>query len=233
MSIPQLYVFAGGNGAGKSTLSEAFVPPGTTVFDGDKEIALLKIQFPETDSSNIYNAVNGHIFDNLKEKAINAQSDFGFETNFRVKDVMDTVNQFKQAGYETRLIFFGLDSLQASIDRVNLRVKNGGHFVDINNITINYKNGLENLAKYYKNFDSALLLDTHSSFKLTPLIRIENGIITEQVTELPDWAKVIPLGIQQEQQLEQQRITEEQQQKEHQKDQDLGRRSDRGRGIGR
>jgi len=198
MSQPQLFVFAGPNGAGKSTLSEAFVSPGTFVFDGDKEIMLLKQKFPETDSSNIFDAVNGHIFEGLKEKAIKVKSDFGFETNFRVKDVMNTVNQFKDAGYQTRLVFIGLDSLQASIDRVNLRVKNGGHFVDIANITANYTKGMANLVKYYKNFDSVLLLDTHSSFKLIPLLEIEKGNITQQAERLPDWANAIPLSIQQE-----------------------------------
>ena len=197
MSQPQLFVFAGPNGAGKSTLSEAFVSPGTFVFDGDKEIMLLKQKFPETDSSNIFDAVNGHIFESLKEKAISVKSDFGFETNFRAKEVINSVDQFKQAGYQTRLIFIGLDSLEASIDRVNLRVKNGGHFVDIANITANYSKGMENLVKYYKDFDSVLLLDTHSSFKLTPLLEIAKGYITQQAERLPDWANAIPSSIQQ------------------------------------
>ncbi|MES2458757.1 MAG: zeta toxin family protein [Bacteroidota bacterium] len=225
MIEPQLFVFAGPNGAGKSTLSEAFVSPGTFVFDGDKEILMLKQKFPETYSSNIFDAVNGHVFEGLKEKAISVKSDFGFETNFRVKDVMNTVNQFKKAGYQTRLIFIGLDSLQASIDRVNLRVKNGGHFVDIANITANYHNGMDNLVRYYRDFDSVLLLDTHSSFKLTPLLAIEKGVITEQAQALPDWANAIPLDIQKGIEFKQQRALEleNEQKKVQNRDQDRSR----------
>jgi predicted ABC-type ATPase len=59
MEQPELFVFAGPNGAGKSTLSSSMVPPGTPVFDGDKEFMLLKRQFPGLDSGNLYDAVNG------------------------------------------------------------------------------------------------------------------------------------------------------------------------------
>ncbi len=67
MEQPELFVFAGPNGAGKSTLSSSMVPPGTPIFDGDKEFILLKKQFPGLDSGNLYDAVNGHLFSDWKE----------------------------------------------------------------------------------------------------------------------------------------------------------------------
>ena len=42
---------------------------------------------------------------------------------------MKTVELFTTAGFETRLFFMGLDSVEASIDRVKLRVAKGGHDV--------------------------------------------------------------------------------------------------------
>jgi predicted ABC-type ATPase len=119
MNIPQLFVFAGPNGAGKSTLSATMLAEATPIFDGDKEFAKLKKTFEATDSGTLYNAVNGHIFDDWKNEQLSAKRDCAFETNFRSAEVMDTVNMFKQQGYQTTLIYFGLPEVKDAIERVN------------------------------------------------------------------------------------------------------------------
>ncbi|MES2060306.1 MAG: zeta toxin family protein [Bacteroidota bacterium] len=192
MKHPQLYVFAGPNGAGKSTLSASMLLPGTPIFDGDKEFALLKKEFPSTDSGNLYEAVNGHIFSDWKNKAMEQSLDCAFETNFRSSEVMNSVTEFKKSGYQARLIFFGLDSLEASIERVKLRVANGGHQVSLDNIKANYEMGLKNLTKYYQDFDSVHLVKSFASNeldrKLTSYLTIEAGQIEERAELIPDWA---------------------------------------------
>lgn len=195
----QLYVLCGPNGAGKSTLSETFVPPGTDIFDGDREMALLRHQYPMTDSGTLYEAANGIIFDKRKENAITSGSDFAFETNFRTAQVMESVRQFRDAGYETRMIFIGLPSIEASIDRVNMRVKAGGHFVDAENVNKNFTGGLENLVRFYDGFDSVDLLestiDQNEPFKVAALMTIKNGVVVARAEKLPEWAMKIPKEI--------------------------------------
>lgn len=207
MKRPQLYVFAGPNGAGKSTLSAGMVPPGTPIFDGDKEFALLKAQFPGLDSGNLYEAVNGHIYEDWKSRVIQSESDCAFETNFRSEQVMQTVDQFKNHGYETRLVFFGLDNIETSIDRVNIRVAKGGHAVSPENIIANYNKGLENLSKHFQAFDSVHFYQNYEgkgqTIENTPLMTIENGQIKEQNLILPDWAKVFVQAYEQKQQAKQ------------------------------
>jgi predicted ABC-type ATPase len=192
MKQPQLYVFAGPNGAGKSTLSASMLLPDTPIFDGDKEFALLKKQFPSTDSGNLYEAVNGHIFSVWKDKAKTLSVDCAFETNFRSSEVMNSVAEFKKSGYQTRLIFFGLDSLEASIERVKLRVASGGHQVSLDNIKANYEMGLENLTKFYHDFHSVHIVKSFASNeldnKLTSYLTIENGSVKEQAELIPNWA---------------------------------------------
>lgn len=192
MKQPQLYVFAGPNGAGKSTLSASMLLPGTPIFDGDKEFALLKKEFPSTDSGDLYDAVNGHVFSDWKNKAKTQSTDCAFETNFRSSDVMNSVAEFIKSGYQTRLIFFGLDSLEASIERVKLRVANGGHQVSLDNIKANYEMGLRNLTKYYQDFDSVHIVKSFASNeldkKLTSYLTIESGTIKEQAELIPNWA---------------------------------------------
>jgi len=206
MKKPQLYVFAGPNGAGKSTLSATMVPPGTPIFDGDKELTLLRKQLPDIDSGNLYDAVNGHIYEDWKKRAIQSGSDCAFETNFRLPDVMHSVEQFKNNGYETRLIFFGLESIEASVDRVAMRVTHGGHDVSPDNIRENYDNGLKNLAIYHKGFDSVHLYHNYENqrqiIQSVPLMTIEAGQIKEQVLNLPEWAKTFSQILEKKQSLQ-------------------------------
>jgi predicted ABC-type ATPase len=190
--IPQLYVFAGPNGAGKSSFSGWLLGPGIPVFDGDKEFAKLKTTFNSTDSGTLYDAVNGHIFDNWKQLQLSTKADCAFETNFRSADVMNTIRQFANNAYETNLYFFGLDSIQAAIERVRLRVAEGGHDVSLENIKANYDEGLKNLRAYFSDFDRVNLLQNFAGINepalFTPLMQIEKGQIVEQAANLPDWA---------------------------------------------
>lgn len=190
MEQPELFVFAGPNGAGKSTLSALMVPPGTPIFDGDKEFILLKKQFQGLDSGDLYDAVNGHIFSDWKDDMQRSRRTCAFETNFNNTDVMKSVDGFKQKDFATRLIFFGLDDLALSVERVKLRVLKGGHDVSFDNIKANFEQGLSNLQKYYSAFDQVILLKSASEEagqKISVYLKLENGKIKEQGQHLPNW----------------------------------------------
>jgi predicted ABC-type ATPase len=199
VSKPQLYVFAGPNGAGKSALSAQMVAPGTPVFDGDVEFAKLKRTFYDLEEHKLWHAVNAQVFQDWKLYVIAKGEDAAFETNFRTAEVIDSVKQFISSGYQARLIFMGLDSVEASIDRVNLRVAKGGHWVSVENINNNYEQSLINLSIYYTVFTSVHLYQNfqslESTIQMTPLMTINGSKITEETAELPEWAKQFKLKI--------------------------------------
>jgi predicted ABC-type ATPase len=192
MIIPQLYVFAGPNGAGKSTLSASMVSPKTTVFDGDIIFQNLKKTYADLEESLLWANVNDVAFAKWKATSLSSNTDAAFETNFRSKEIMKTVELFVTAGFETRLFFMGLDSVEASIDRVKLRVAKGGHNVSVEYININYTKSLENLFSYYNSFTSVHLFQNFSppgeQVIMTPLMNIHMGQITEVNPTLPEWA---------------------------------------------
>lgn len=192
MIRPQLYVFAGPNGAGKSTLSASMVSPETSVFDGDIIFQNLKNAYSDLDESLLWANVNDIEFARWKEVSLESGADAAFETNFRSAEVMKTVARFAAAGFETRLFFMGLDSVEASIDRVKLRVAKGGHDVRVEYININYTKSLENLYMFYNSFTSAHLFQNFSppgkQVIMTPLMSIHSGEVTEINPILPDWA---------------------------------------------
>lgn len=235
MEQPKLFVFAGPNGAGKSTLSATMLAPGTPVFDGDKQLALLRDQFPGIDSGNLYEAVNGHIFSTWKEEVRGKRMDCAFETNFRSADVMNTVREFKGQGYEVRLVYFGLDSVDASFERVQARVAMGGHDVSLDNITANYHEGLKNLENHFRDFDAVMLVKSFTADNLQEMnfqsyLKIENGEIKEQAQQIPDWANKLVLNIEQRQaQILAEKQRQLQQEKERQQ-QSLTLKKDRGPG---
>jgi predicted ABC-type ATPase len=129
MSTPRLFIIAGPNGSGKSLFSKVLTGVEINVFDGDKHMSSLIMQFPEIGSEALWSYIDANIFMTEKLNAINSGSDYAFETNFSASDPMSSARQFKKAGYEVHLIFMGLNSIEESIQRVEQRVQLGGHKV--------------------------------------------------------------------------------------------------------
>ncbi|WP_342645368.1 AAA family ATPase [Mucilaginibacter sp. CSA2-8R] len=133
---PQLLIIAGSNGAGKSTYSSDMSQPGAIIFDADKERVAFIRQFPDLPEQSIAFAVEQVFLDQV-ELALKRKTDLTIETNFRDHGMMSTVSQFQQEGYKASLIYWGLTSIEQSIDRVKHRVHHGGHFVDNHSIRYN------------------------------------------------------------------------------------------------
>lgn len=185
---PQLLIIAGPNGAGKSTYSKDISQPGAIIFDADKERAAFRRQFPDLPEQSIAFAVEQVFLDQV-ELALKRRSDLTIETNFRDHALMATVSQFQQQGYKASLIYLGLTSIEQSIDRVQRRVSQGGHFVDNHSIRYNYTEGLRNLAFFAARFDAVRVIDTSGDYLSLRTVYQSVGreiiFLSEQV---PNWA---------------------------------------------
>ena len=159
-------------------------------------MASLVKQYPETGSEALWSFINNEIFAIQKKEAIACNWDYAFETNFSAVDPMNSVREFKVAGYETHLIFLGLNSLEESLQRVAYRVKTGGHKVSEKSVKYNFEYGLKNLYKYFHEFDSVTLLDNSiadSEEPVTPseiLYIFENKLFL-QTKIYPKWVKPV------------------------------------------
>jgi predicted ABC-type ATPase len=192
----RLFVVAGPNGSGKSLFSKELTESDYEVFDGDKHMAELVKKFPETGSEALWSHVNNHLFQEQKQTAIDSGHNYAFETNFSATDPMASVHEFQKAGYETHLIFMGLNSLEESIQRVAYRVMAGGHKVSEESIRYNYEHGFKNLYKYFKYFDSVTLFDNSIAGideMMVPqeILHIIKQAIHLQTKVYPDWVKPI------------------------------------------
>ena len=192
--MPSLFVIAGPNGAGKSTFSKDLVPAALDVFDGDKELIRLQQKFPDTEPAQLLSYVNETLFPGQKALAVSEKKDFAFETNFASITVMDTVTLFKESAYDVHLIFIGLISIGHAMERVDLRVRRGGHSVSGDDIRTNYDEGLKNLKKFINDFDRVLIYDNSGKSRLSlPRLqcKLQNGKLIEKSTEISAWASRI------------------------------------------
>lgn len=154
---PQLLYVAGPNGAGKSTFSKDLSEPGAVIFDVDKVIARIEAQSPRMPKKMVYEEATKEFF-NEANKALRLKQHFTLETNFRDKELVDIADQFKRNGYTTNMVYLVLESVEQSTIRVNERVLNGGHFVDLKNILLNYNEGLQYLERFADRFDKLKII---------------------------------------------------------------------------
>lgn len=140
--------------------------------------------------------INNHLFQEEKQEAINSGLNYAYETNFSATDPMISVNEFKSKGYETHLIFMGLNSLEESMQRVAYRIRSGGHIVSEESIRYNYEYGFKNLYKHFKDFDSVTLFDnsipdTDEETIPAEILHIIEGVLYLETETYPHWVKPV------------------------------------------
>jgi len=182
---PQLLFVAGPNGAGKSTYSKKLSEPSAIIFDVDNIIPLIASQSPTMPKKQVYLAATQEFFNQATE-AIRQRKHFTLETNFRDEQLVDVVAEFKRFGYTTNLVYLTLDNIEQSSNRVNQRVLNGGHHVDLKNIRPNYEIGLQCLERFADRFDNLSILDASKDNDIPkPLLQIEQQLLVYLKDILP------------------------------------------------
>jgi predicted ABC-type ATPase len=80
---------------------------------------------------------------------IRERADFAFESTLSTKSYTKTIQKAKENGYLITMLFFWLDSTELAIERVKIRVQEGGHDIPKDVIIRRYKSGLRNLFNLY------------------------------------------------------------------------------------
>ncbi len=145
--MPNLYIIAGCNGAGKTTASFTVLPEmlNCKEFVNADEIARGISPFqPEKAAIDA-----GKIMLTRINEFIKLQVDFSFETTLAPKYFINLINEAQQKGYFVTLVFFWLNTVDLAIQRVKMRVSEGGHNIPEDTIRRRYKSGIRNLVKKY------------------------------------------------------------------------------------
>ena len=175
-------IFAGVNGAGKTTLyqtSEEYRDiPRVNVDEIVREIGNWKD--PQTVAKAGRIAVK-----RIKEYMDSGQS-FNQETTLCGRSIFSLIKRAKELGYAVDLFYVGLQSEELAIERVNQRVKAGGHGIPEEDIRRRYRESLNNLQKVITLCDSVRIYDNTEEFKR--IGSYAHGECIDMVDNLPEWS---------------------------------------------
>ncbi|WP_462218898.1 zeta toxin family protein [Ferruginibacter sp.] len=145
--MPNLYIIAGCNGAGKTTASYTVLPEilNCKEFINADEIARGLSPFqPEKVAITA-----GRIMLQRIDELINLKVDFAIETTLTTKSYTKMIEVARLNGYNIKLAYLWLNNVDLAIERVNARVKEGGHNIPEDVIRRRYKKGIFNLINIF------------------------------------------------------------------------------------
>ena len=141
-----LYILAGANGSGKSTISKVLLPGEGIVCISPDDIAR---------GINPADPVAARIEAGREAiRRINALLDrgdsFAVESTLSGKAHAKMIERAKSLGYTTTIAYAFVDSAAVCMERIAVRVKNGGHDVPPEDVLRRYGRSKENFVKVYE-----------------------------------------------------------------------------------
>lgn len=175
MKDKNIYIIAGCNGAGKTTASYTILPEilNCKEFVNADEIAKGLSPFqPEKVAFE-----SGRIMLERIDVLLSSDESFAFETTLSTKTYKQRLLKAKDLGFTIKLLFFWLPSIEMAINRVAIRVSEGGHNIPNDIVARRYKRGIVNLFKIYLPLcDSFLILDNEEE-----ALVIAKGTINQKI----------------------------------------------------
>jgi predicted ABC-type ATPase len=96
---------------------------------------------------------------------------FSFETTLSGLSYAQMIPSWRASGYVVNLIFLSLPDVEMAIERVAIRVRQGGHNIPVDVIRRRYAHGIANFERYKLLVNSWQLYDNSD----TPAVLVEEG----------------------------------------------------------
>jgi predicted ABC-type ATPase len=157
---PFLLIIAGPNGAGKTTLVRTLRQKGVEFgeYINPDDIAT---ELQGSYDDRVRQAQS--IADRRREACIEAGRSFSFETVMSHPSKIDILARAKAAGFYVQFFFVGIDDPQTNIERVRLRVAQGGHDVPPDKIVPRWYRTMALLHRALKIADQSFLFDNSAA----------------------------------------------------------------------
>jgi len=144
---PNLYIIAGPNGAGKTTFARKFLPEYVECLEfvnADLIAGGLSPFAPEKAAIHAGRLMLEQIH-SLVKRAL----DFGFETTLAGKTYVKLLRDIRKR-YLIHIFFLWIPNVQLAIERINLRVQNGGHHIPEAIVHRRFSRSLPNFLRFYQ-----------------------------------------------------------------------------------
>jgi predicted ABC-type ATPase len=144
----RILILAGPNGAGKTTFAREFLPDEAqcpTFVNADLIAAGLSPFRPELAAMRA-----GRLMLELIGDLVARGESFAFETTLADRGYIRRIAEWQNAGYHVTILFLSLQSVDTAIQRVRLRIAQGGHSIPEDVIRRRFAVGKANFEKLYK-----------------------------------------------------------------------------------
>jgi len=142
-----IYIVAGANGSGKTTFAKEFIKiPNIPFLNADE----IEKEFNPNDT-NGGKIRAGRIFFNRLYDLLKKNNDFVIESTLSGKSLIKILKKLKRDNVKIILLYIFLDSVEIAINRVQIRVKEGGHNIPTKDIIRRYFRSINNFWNIYKN----------------------------------------------------------------------------------
>jgi predicted ABC-type ATPase len=198
---PRIYVLAGVNGAGKSSIAgAAFREKGGEYYNPDEVAGSLMKADPTLTQADA-NAAAWSEGVRLLTRAIEERLDFAFETTLSANTIPRLLAHAASQGIEIYVWYAGLSTPELHIERVQARVRRGGHDISEEHIHRRYEHSRLNLIELLPSltalrvYDNSVDADPAAGRAPMPVLvlHVERGKILNprDLSRTPNWAKPI------------------------------------------
>lgn len=162
---PEILLLAGPNGAGKTTSSRILVPDGMVFVNADIIARRLADEGHPPAGLDV-NA--GRIVLAEIRRLAGSHASFCLETNLAGRGMLRSIDRWRAAGYQVRLVFVALHSPELALARVAERVADGGHDIPEDVIRRRWQHGLNAFFRLYLGkVDTWTLIDNSETDPVT------------------------------------------------------------------
>lgn len=175
--------YCGTNGAGKSTLRSFNQDSVQIVIDSDH----IAMQINPT-NPRLADIEAGRKAIELFRFALKHNIAFSMESTLSGNSIIQRMKNAKQNGFYVQLNYIGVNSVDINLERVNARVRNGGHWIAEETIRERYKISLENFYLALPYCDEVFIYDNSES-EPNLIFHLNNRIITTYSDFIPTWCE--------------------------------------------
>lgn len=140
-----LYILAGANGSGKSTIAKVLLPTEGVVYINPDDIAR---ELNPNDLTKVQVEAGRIAMCRINELLAQNKS-FAIESTLSGKVHLKVITQAKKLGYKVSIAYTFVDSPAICVERIAIRVKNGGHNIPREDVFRRYWRSKKNFIQLY------------------------------------------------------------------------------------
>lgn len=188
---PILALIIGASGSGKSSLRAE------KIFQKELperfyDVDMVKMGYGDPNSDRNYDDARKSVDEHIMKNFANHES-FGFESTFVNPVRLQVIDRAIREGYDLRGYFLSTRGPAINQARVENRAEQGGHFVPPEVIENDYHKAIENIARYYLEFNRICLLESKFDQPRVLVSRFGDRLRFHEEKPYPEWlAQIIP-----------------------------------------